>query len=74
MLSVVATVKDLPVRLAARVEPDLFHPAISRLENLDDDSLREIVNRVPDDWMSSAAREFAIALMRYNVTTMQRVT
>ena len=62
------------VRLAARVEPDLFCPAISRLEKLDDDSLREIVNRVPDDWMSSAAREFAIALMRYNVTTMQRLT
>lgn len=62
------------VRLAARGEPDLFRPAISRLEKLDDDSLREIVNRVPDDWMSSAAREFAIALMRYNVTTMQRLT
>ena len=62
------------VRLAARGEPDLFCRAISRLEKLDDDSLREIVNRVPDDWMSSAAREFAIALMRYNVTTMQRLT
>ena len=62
------------VRLAARGEPDLFRPAISRLEKLDDDSLREIVNRVPDDWMFSAAREFAIALMRYNVTTMQRLT
>ena len=61
------------VRLAAHGEPDLFRPAISRLEKLDDDSLREIVNRVPDDWMSSAAREFAIALMRYNVTTMREM-
>lgn len=61
------------VRLAARVEPDLFRPAISRLEKLDDDSLHEIVNRVPDDWMSSAARRFSIALMRYNVTTMREM-
>lgn len=61
------------VRLGAHGEPDLFRPAILRLEKLDDDSLREIVNRVPDDWMSSAAREFAIALMRYNVTTMREM-
>lgn len=62
------------VRLAARVEPDLFCPAISRLEKLDDDSLREIVNRVPDDWMSPAAREFSVALMRYTIETMRRLT
>lgn len=62
------------VRLAARVEPDLFRPAISRLEKLDDDSLREFVNRVPDDWMSSAAREFSVALMRYTIETMRRLT
>ena len=61
------------VRLAARGEPDLFRPAISRIENLDDDSLREIVNRVPDDWMSSAAREFAIAIMRYTIETMREM-
>ena len=61
------------VRLAARGEPDLFRPAISRLEKLDDDSLREIVNRVPDDWMSSAAREFSVALMRYTIETMREM-
>ena len=61
------------VRLAARSEPGLFRPAISRLEELDDDSLRELVNRVPDDWMSSAAREFAIKLMRYNIETMREM-
>lgn len=59
------------VRLAARDEPDLFRPAISRLENLDDDSLSEIVNRVPNGWMTPAAREFAIALMRYTIHTMR---
>lgn len=59
------------VRLAACCEPDLFRPAISRLEKLDDDSLRELVNRVPDGWMTPAARKFAVALMRYNIETMR---
>ena len=51
--------------------PDLFRPAISRLEKLDDDSLRELVNRVPDGWMTATAQEFAVALMRYNIETMR---
>lgn len=59
------------VQLAACGEPDLFRPAISRLEKLDDDSLHEIVNRVPDDWMTPAAQEFAVALMRYNIENMR---
>lgn len=61
------------VQLAARGKPDIFLPAISRLEKLDDDSLHEIVNRVPDDWMTPAARKFAVALMRYNIHTMRRL-
>lgn len=61
------------VRLAARGEPDLFRPAVSRLEKLDVDSLRELVNRVPDGWMTPAAREFAVALMRYNIETMREM-
>lgn len=61
------------VRLAARGEPDIFRPAISRLEKLNDDSLRELVNRVPDGWMTPIAREFAVALMRYNIHTMRRL-
>ena len=59
------------VRLAACNEPDIFRPAVSRLEKLDDDSLRELVNRVPDGWITPAARKFAVALMRYTIHTMR---
>lgn len=54
------------VRRAVDRHPDLFTPALAKLDNLDDGSIATIVNRVPDDWMSPAARTFAIALLRYN--------
>ncbi|MCE2434413.1 MAG: HipA domain-containing protein [Candidatus Latescibacteria bacterium] len=54
------------VRCAAPTYPDLFHPALAKLQKLDEDSISTIVNRVPDNWMSPAARTFAIALMCYN--------
>lgn len=37
-----------------------------KLEKLDESALRDFVNRVPDDWMTPSAREFAIALLCYN--------
>ena len=54
------------VRCAAPTYPDLFHPALAKLQKLDEDSISTIVSRVPDNWMSPAARTFAIALMCYN--------
>ena len=55
------------VRRAASTYPDLFHPALAKLQKLDRDAISTIVNRVPDNWMSPAARAFAIALMSYNL-------
>ena len=55
------------VRRATRHYPDLFRPALTKLKKLNESSMIDIVNRVPDDWMTSAAREFAIALMCYNL-------
>ena len=54
------------VRRAAPTYPDLFRPALAKLQKLDENSISTIVNRVPDNWMSPAARAFAIALMCYN--------
>ena len=54
------------VRRAAPTYPDLFYSALAKLQKLDEDSISTIVNRVPDNWMSPAARTFAITLMCYN--------
>ena len=54
------------VRRAVSTYPDLFHPALAKLQKLDRDSISTIVSRVPDNWMSPVARTFAIALMCYN--------
>ena len=40
--------------------------ALMKLDNLDENVLQELVNCVPADLMSPPAREFAVALMRYD--------
>ena len=55
------------VRQATLRNPDVFEPALTRLDNLDDGSVEDVVGRVPNGWMSPAARAFAIALMRHNL-------
>ena len=54
------------VRLAAPENPDLFHAAIDKLDNLDESALRQIVDSIPEDWMTPVARNFAFELMRYS--------
>ena len=61
------------VRRAAPTYPDLFHSALAELQKLDEDFISIIVNRVPDNWMSPAARAFAIALMSYNCEQLRRL-
>ena len=54
------------VRKAVSTYPEIFLPVKNKLEKLDVEAMKDIVNRIPHDWMSSTAREFAIALMCYN--------
>ena len=61
------------VQRATRKYPDLFRPALTKLEKLDEGSLDDLVNRVPNDWMSPSARKFAIALMHYNFEQLQEL-
>ena len=60
------------VRRAVCEYPDIFQMAIRRLTNMNEHSLHEIVTRIPDDWMSSSAREFATAMMRYNLDELRK--
>ena len=54
------------VRMAVPRNPDLFRAAISKLGNLDELALRQIVDLIPEDWMTPAAKTFAFELMRYS--------
>ena len=40
------------VRRAVSVYPGLFLPALEKLERLNESKISDLVNRVPDDWMS----------------------
>ncbi len=62
------------VQLAAHAYPDLLCPALVKLEKLDTNSFREVVNRVPDDWMSPSARNFATELMWFNYSKVIEIT
>lgn len=61
------------VRRVIRAYPDIFQPAILKLEKFGKDSLSKIVNRVPTDWMTPSARTFAIALVSYNCEQLRRL-
>ena len=58
------------VRCATRSYPDLFRPALENLRRMDKGSLIDLVDRVPSNWMSASAREFAIAQLHYNIVQL----
>lgn len=58
------------VRCATRSYPDLFRPALENLRRMDEGSLIDLVDRVPSNWMSASAREFAIAQLHYNIVQL----
>lgn len=60
------------VRRGTDTHPDFFRPALAKLEKLDESVLRRLVNRVPDDWMTPSAREFASALLCYSFGRLGR--
>ena len=61
------------VRRAAQAYPSLFRPALLNLEKADQDDFREIIHRVPADWMSPSSRMFAVALLLYNYEQLKEI-
>ena len=59
------------VRLASGEYPELIAPALSKVSRLDEKALSEIVGRVPADWITPVAMEFAQALLCYNYKQLQ---
>ena len=63
-----------PLRLAimaAERYPDMFVPALKKLDGVSESDIVRVVNRIPDGWMSESAVCFAIALMRYNLAKIR---
>ncbi len=61
------------VRRSVALHPALFAPGLKMLEKVEIESLQQIVLRVPAQWMSDSAREFAVALMRYTLAQLRSI-
>lgn len=46
-------------QLLCRWQPDISHPLLERLRSVSDSQFRNAINRVPPEFMSDAAKEFA---------------
>lgn len=53
-------------RLAAQAYPELFLPALRQLQSVSREGLAGLADRVPDDWITPLARQFAGELLCYN--------
>ena len=61
------------VRRAAGEYPEAFRSAMALVQNLSRERIENFVARVPSDWMSALARNFAVELMCFNVDALKRV-
>ena len=61
------------VRWAAPEHPNLFVPVLRRLNAFVCHDLCAIVSRVPQAWMSSASRRFAVKLLCYNCKQLKEL-
>ena len=66
------------VRRAVRRYPDFFHPALAKLQELEKHATIDLVGgmairQIPDAWMTLSAREFAMALIRYNFQQLKEL-
>ena len=61
------------VRRAARDYSDLFYPVLLKLAEIDENVFSKIVGRIPPDWMTSLAREFAVKLLCYNYRQLKEI-
>ncbi len=61
------------VRRAVRDYSDFFRPVLLKLAEIDESIFSKIVRRIPPDWMTSSAREFAVKLLCYNYRQLKEI-
>ena len=60
-------------RMATEQYPDIFVPAMRKLDSLSENDLVRVASQVPKDWMSKSATCFAVSVMRYNLAKLREV-
>ena len=58
-------------RRAHRCYQDLMNPGLGKLKKLDAQRLSDLVDRVPEGWMTPSERSFAVVLTSYNLEQLQ---
>ena len=61
------------IREAAGNNPGLIRSADPNLARLDGETICNLVNRMPANWMTPSARKFTIAMMNYTVKRLKRL-
>jgi len=61
------------IRRAVREHPDCFIPAIGKTANVDPPMLESVIAKVPEDWMTPTARQFALDMMWYNLRELRKL-
>ena len=61
------------VRRSAAGYPEIFRPALGKLDRISHASIDDVLHRVPDGWMSRWAMDFAKAMMWYNIGQLREV-
>ncbi len=62
------------VRRAADAYPDFFCHPLDRLQTLNEQLIASTIDRLPNTWISTPARQFCGALMFYNLKELRRLT
>jgi len=61
------------VRRSAATYPETFRPAFGKLDRINDASIDDVLHRIPDEWMSRSAMDFAKAMTLYNIDQVREV-
>lgn len=62
------------VRRTAVAYPEALQPVLGRVKSLHNATVADLVERVPRDWMSRPARDFAITMIRYSMDELGRLS
>ena len=64
---------DLAER-AARLWPSYFRPWLQKINQLDEPTYLSIVNRMPNDWMTPAQKEFCVQFLTSTTSELKKLT
>ena len=62
------------VRRATAGYPQTLGPCLGKLARIDEKTIMEIVNRIPDEFMTKLQRDFAVALVSYNLEKLRELS